>query len=187
MDFDFNYNSIPTRVRKVVISTKETTDNDDELPKIYLKIDFENKKLKESIKILKKQIPKLFDEETTDEENLNYLIKEVFIEDYPNTFYFTNASFFNEKRNKDTIRLYLRPQKRKFLLERMPDNLTLSFRGYIKEGLFVINEIFITREHNGKKDSELEIKVIPYHTPKYKRQRIDYKITANRFFRFTTY
>lgn len=55
MDFDFNYNSILTRVRKrkVVISTKETTDNDDELPKIYLKIDFEDKKLKEIIKIIK--------------------------------------------------------------------------------------------------------------------------------------
>lgn len=166
MDFDFNYNSIPTRVRKVFISTNETTDNDNELPKIYLKIDFENKKLKESIEILKKQIPKLFDEKLNEEENLNYLIKKVFIEDYQNTFYFTNASFFNERRNKDTIRLYLRPQKGTFLQERMPDNLTLSFRGYIKEGLFVINEIFITREHNGKKDSELEIKVFPYHTPK---------------------
>lgn len=37
MDFNFNYNSIPTRVCKVVISTKETIDNGNELPKIYLK------------------------------------------------------------------------------------------------------------------------------------------------------
>lgn len=142
----------------------EQYDNDNELPKLYIKIDFENVKLKESFKILKKQIPKLFDEEKLDKENLNYLIRKVFIEDYPNTLYFTNATFFNG--TKDTIRLYFRPQKRLFLQDRMPDDLTLSFRGYVKEGCFIINEIITIREYDGKKDSESEIKVNPIHTQK---------------------
>lgn len=148
--------------------------NENELPKIYLKIDFENRKLKESVRDIKKRIPKLFNEEISDEENLNYLIKQVFREDYTNTLYFTNASFYNPKKNKDTIRLYLRPQKGTFLQDRIPDDLTLSFRGYIKEGFFYINEIHITSEYNGKKPKELEIKIIPYHTNIPKGYRGEY-------------
>ena len=152
----------------------EDDDYDDEdigLPKIYLKIDFDNRKLKESVRNIKREIPELLDldEETSDEENLNYLIGEVFREGYNNTLYFTNASYtiIDEKKNNKEInirRLYLRPYKGIFLQERMPDNLTLSFRGFISIGFFVINEISVIGEYGGKKDNELEIKVIPYHT-----------------------
>lgn len=151
---------------------------------IYLQLDIDSgdkksNKLKESIKNIKKQIPKLFDEETSDEENLKYLIKEVFREDYNNTFYFTNASYtiIDEKKNnkeRNIRRLYLRPQKGMFLQERMPNNLTLSFRGYISTGFFVINEICVVGEYDGKKDNELEINVIPYHTNIPKGHRGEY-------------
>ena len=149
---------------------------------IYVQLDSGDKKsnkLKESIKNIKKQIPKLFDEETSDEENLNYLIGKVFREDYNNTFYFTNASYtiIDEKKNnkeRNIRRLYLRPQKGMFLQERMPNNLTLSFRGYISTGFFVINEICVVGEYDGKKDNELEINVIPYHTNIPKGHRGEY-------------
>lgn len=172
----------------VKLYTKENTkDSDNETPKIYLQVDFENIRIKESIKNIKKQIPKLFDEETSDKENLNYLIGKVFIEGYPNTLYFTNATFFNGK--KDTIRLYFRPKKGRFLQDRMPDDLTLSFRGYVKEGFFVINEIRIIREYDGKKDGEYEIKVNPIHTPEkmpkwrgeYLRELIDNSESVRKF------
>lgn len=172
----------------VKLYTKENTkDSDNETPKIYLQVDFENIKIKESIKNIKNQIPKLFDEETSDEENLNYLIKKVFREGYPNTLYFTNATFFNGE--KDTIRLYFRPQKGRFLQDRMPDDLTLSFRGYVKEGFFVINEIRIIGEYDGEKDGEYKIKVNPIHTPekipkwrgKYLRELIDNSESVRKF------
>ena len=173
MDFENTKN-----IRKILTNEDNNMDfennNENELPKIYSKIDFENRKLKESVRDIKKRIPKLFNEEISDEENLNYLIKQVFREDYTNTLYFTNASFYNPKKNKDTIRLYLRPQKGTFLQDRIPDDLTLSFRGYIKEGFFYINEIHITSEYNGKKPKELEIKIIPYHTNIPKGYRGEY-------------
>lgn len=152
-------------------NNEQYNNNDSEFHNIFVKLDTldtkdnKNNKLKESVRNIKKELPQLLDEETTDEENLNYLIKEVFREDWQNIFYFTNASYIDEKKNnKEIRRLYLRPQKGQFLQERMPDNLTLSFRGFISIGFFVINEISIIGEHDGKKDNELEIKVIPYHT-----------------------
>lgn len=101
----------------------EQYDNDNEQHNIYVELDTEknkSNKLEESVRNIKREIPELLDEEATDEENLNYLIKEVFREDYNNTFYFTNASYtiIDEKKNNKEInirRLYLRPQKGMFL------------------------------------------------------------------------
>lgn len=116
-------------------NNEQYNNNDSEFHNIFVKLDTldakDNKinKLKESVRNIKNELPQLLDEETTDEENLNYLIKEVFREDWQNTFYFTNASYTiidEKKNNKEIRRLYLRPQKGQFLLERMPDNLTLS-------------------------------------------------------------
>ena len=160
----------------------EQYDNDNEQHNIYVKLDTEenkSNKLKESVRNIKREIPELLDEEATDEKNLNYLIEKVFREGYNNTFYFTNASYtiIDEKKNNKEInirRLYLRPQKGMFLEERMPDNLTLSFRGFISIGFFVINEIAIIGEYDGKKDNELKINVIPYHTNIPKGHRGEY-------------
>lgn len=137
---------------------------------IYLKLNIEgkNNRLKESVRNIKNEIPEFLNEKNTDEENLDYLIKRSFREGYINKFYFTNASYtiFDEKQNKEILkrRLYLRPQKRIFLQDIMPDNLTLSFRGFIQTGFFIIDEISIIGEHDEKKDYELEINIIPYHT-----------------------
>lgn len=147
------------------------SENDNKEPNIYIQLDTDEKKskLKESIRNIKKEIPNLFDKQNTDEDNLNYLIKEIFREGYRNTFYFTNASYTindkKENREKEIRRLHLRPKKEGlFLQENIPDNLTLSFRGFIKIGFFVINEIVVRCECEGKKDYEREINIIPYHT-----------------------
>lgn len=145
--------------------------NNNEQPNIYLQFDTKDKKntLKDSVRNIKNEIPGFLNENNTDEENLNYLIREVFREDYINYLYFTNASYtiIDEKQNKEILvrRLYLRvKEKGRFLQDNMPNNLTLSFRGFIREGFFVIDEIKVIGEHNGKKDYEREIRVFPYHT-----------------------
>ena len=94
-------------------------------------------------------------------------MRECFIENYNNTCYFTNAShtYIDKKgAERESRKLYLRPQKTRFLEDNISDDLTLSFRGYIREGFFVINEISIIGNYEGCKEFETEITVIPYHT-----------------------
>ena len=137
---------------------------------VYLKYSNEEKdksRLNSNIKELEKNFPDIFDGIESNNEKLNYLLKECFLEGYNNTCYFTNASHsYTDKKGeeRESRKLYLRPKKGRFLEDNISDDLTLSFRGYIREGFFVINEIVIIGNYDGCKEFETEITVTPYHT-----------------------
>uniref|UniRef100_UPI003F4C7CB2 AAA domain-containing protein n=1 Tax=Brachyspira catarrhinii TaxID=2528966 RepID=UPI003F4C7CB2 len=137
---------------------------------IYLRYNDKNdrdNRLDSSIKELEKNFPDIFQDIEDNNEKLSLLLRECFLENYNNTCYFTNAShtYINKKgAERESRKLYLRPQKTRFLEDNISDDLTLSFRGYIKEGFFVINEISIIGNYEGCKEFETEITVTPYHT-----------------------
>lgn len=136
---------------------------------IYLRYSDEEKdrgRLNSSIKELEKNFPDIFQDIEDNNEKLSLLLRECFIENYNNTCYFTNAShtYIDKKgAERESRKLYLRPQKTRFLEDNISDDLTLSFRGYISMGFFVINEIVIIGNYEGKKEYEEEIIVRPYH------------------------
>ncbi|MEI0509558.1 AAA domain-containing protein [Brachyspira intermedia] len=159
--------------RKVVVKKKiiiNNKDNDIMSNNIYLRYSDEEKdrgRLNSSIKELEKNFPDIFQDIEDNNEKLSLLLRECFIENYNNTCYFTNAShtYIDKKgAERESRKLYLRPQKTRFLEDNISDDLTLSFRGYIKEGFFVINEISIIGNYEGCKEFETEITVTPYHT-----------------------
>ena len=134
---------------------------------IYLRYgdtDKDNDKLDHSIKNIEKEFPNFFNGIISNNEKLNFLLSQCFYEGYPITCYFTNASHTIKDGTKERRELYLRPQKGRFLIDKIGDNLTLSFRGYINAGFFVINKIVIIGNYEGKKEYEEEINVVPYHT-----------------------
>ena len=135
---------------------------------IYLKYsDNDIKRLNFSIKELEKNFPDIFQDIEDNNEKLSLLLRECFLENYNNTCYFTNAShtYIDKKgEEKKSRKLYLRPRKGRFLEDNISDDLTLSFRGYIREGFFIINEISIIGNYEGCKEFETEITVTPYHT-----------------------
>ena len=125
------------------------------------------KRLNFSIKELEKNFPDIFQDIEDNNEKLSLLLRECFLENYNNTCYFTNAShtYIDKKGAKiESRKLYLRPRKGRFLEDNISDDLTLSFRGYIREGFFIINEISIIGNYEGCKEFETEITVTPYHT-----------------------
>ncbi|PPS22772.1 AAA domain-containing protein [Brachyspira murdochii] len=135
---------------------------------IYLRYrDKDVVRLNSSIKEIEKNFPDIFQGIGDNKRKLEYLLRECFLEGYNNTCYFTNASHtYTDKKGdkRESRKLYLRPRKNRFLEDNISDDLTLSFRGYIKEGFFVINEISIIGNYEGEKEFEKEITVIPYHT-----------------------
>lgn len=135
---------------------------------IYLRYsDKDIVRLNSSIKEIEKNFPEIFQGIKDNKSKLEYLLRECFLEGYNNICYFTNASYtYTDKKGdkKESRKLYLRPRKNRFLEDNISDDLTLSFRGYIKEGFFVINEISIIGNYEGEKEFEKEITVIPYHT-----------------------
>ena len=136
---------------------------------IYLRYSDDEKdkgRLNSSIKEIEKNFPDIFQGIGDNKRKLEYLLKECFLENYNNICYFTNAShtYTDKKIVRESRKLYLRPRKNRFLEDNISDDLTLSFRGYIREGFFVINEISIIGNYEGKKEFEEEITVIPYHT-----------------------
>ncbi|WP_157151823.1 AAA domain-containing protein [Brachyspira sp. SAP_772] len=156
------------------------SDDEDKLDYLYLKYSNNDiEKLNNSIKELEKNFPNIFYGIKNNDEKLNYLLKECFWEGYNNTYYFTNAShtYTNKKGEKKELRkLYLRPQKGRFLEDNISDDLTLSFRGYVSVGFFVINEIVIIGNYDGCKKIETEIDVTPYHTnipPRYRGEYLN--------------
>ncbi|MEI0445721.1 AAA domain-containing protein [Brachyspira intermedia] len=158
--------------RKVVVKKKiiiNNKDNDIMSNNIYLRYSDEEKdrgRLNSSIKELEKNFPDIFQDIEDNNEKLSLLLRECFIENYNNTCYFTNAShtYIDKKgAERESRKLYLRPQKTRFLEDNISDDLTLSFRGYISIGFFVINEIVIIGNYEGKKEYEEEIIVKPYH------------------------
>ena len=137
---------------------------------IYLRYSDDEKdkgRLNSSIKEIEKNFPDIFQGIGDNKRKLEYLLRECFLEGYNNICYFTNASHtYTDKKGaeRESRKLYLRPRKNRFLEDNISDDLTLSFRGYIREGFFVINEISIIGNYEGKKEFEEEITVIPYHT-----------------------
>ncbi|MEI0797133.1 AAA domain-containing protein [Brachyspira intermedia] len=136
---------------------------------IYLKYsdnDNDVKRLNFNIKELENNFPDIFNGIQDNNEKLRLLLKECFWENYNNTLYFTNAShIYRDKKGeeRESRKLYLRPRKGRFLEDNISDDLTLSFRGYISIGYFVINEISIIGNYEGCKEFEKEINVIPHH------------------------
>ncbi|PTY39399.1 AAA domain-containing protein [Brachyspira hampsonii] len=137
---------------------------------IYLRYSDDEKdkgRLNSSIKEIEKNFHDIFQDIEDNNSKLKYLLRECFLEGYNNICYFTNSSYtYTDKKGaeKESRKLYLRPKKNRFLEDNISDDLTLSFRGYIREGFFVINEITIIGNYEGKKEFEKEITVIPYHT-----------------------
>ncbi|WP_300369568.1 AAA domain-containing protein [Brachyspira sp.] len=163
--------------KKVPLKNK---DNEIMANNIYLKYSDEEKdrvRLNSSIKELKKNFPDIFQDIEDNNYKLHLLLEECFIENYNNTCYFTNAShtYIDKKgAERESRKLYLRPKKTRFLEDNISDDLTLSFRGYIREGFFVINEISIIGNYEGCKEFETEINVIPHHTNIPQLYRGDY-------------
>ena len=110
---------------------------------VYLRYSDEEKdrgRLNSSIKEIEKNFPDIFQDIKDNNSKLKYLLKECFLENYNNICYFTNAShtYTDKKIVRESRKLYLRPRKNRFLEDNISDDLTLSFRGYIREGFFVI-------------------------------------------------
>ena len=146
--------------------------------KLYLQYsNNDTEKLNNSIKELEKNFPHIFSGIEDNNKKLNYLLEKCFLEGYNNTCYFTNAShtYINKKGEaKESRKLYLRPKKTIFLEENISDDLTLSFRGYVSIGFFVINEIVVIGNYEGCKEFETEINITPYHTNIPRGRRDEY-------------
>ena len=95
---------------------------------------------------------------------LDFLLRKAFPEKLPLNCYVTNLSFMNKKGTPVKI-VSIRPEKvGVYLTERLPEELTIRFKGHISRGVFVIDEFSLTPESNDKRDMEIAAKIEPIYS-----------------------
>lgn len=139
--------------------------------KIYIRIDDDFNDRRNRLEQNIKDIEAFFNIEISGddtEEKINHLIDKCFHDGYQNTIYFTNAirEYTNKKgENKIDRKIWLRPDCDNMFINDNLNGKSLSFRGYIREGFFVINEIVIVDNYYDVKDGiEDKIEAIVHHT-----------------------
>ena len=100
------------------------------------------------------------------EEYAKNLLDKCFYDGFNNTLYFANATRVGLNKDngpKELRQAWIRPAYDNFFIEQLGGK-SLSFRGYIKNGFFVVNKIKIVPNYEGAKDEiEEEINGVVVH------------------------
>lgn len=140
---------------------------------LYIKIENDLNGRGNDLELDIKNISKMLESNNNFLENIGIveyaknLLDKCFYDGFNNTLYFANATrivSYKDNEPKELRQVWIRPAYDNFFIEQL-NGKSLSFRGYVKNGFFVVNKIKIVPNYKGaKKEIEEEINGVIIHT-----------------------